>query len=110
MKNRKRILLISIVLTLSVLACITSFELPRVTIDVPEIEATQSETATKEPAEIHAPEPTLSSSGSNPINADQLLSQQDALIEIYDNVSPGVVAILVATDTGVGSGFRFCGR
>jgi len=107
MKNRKRILLISIVLTLSVLACITSFELPRVTIDVPEIEATQSETATKQPAEIHAPEPTLSSSGSNPIDANELFSQQDALIEIYDKVSPGVVAIVVATETGGGSGSGF---
>jgi 2-alkenal reductase len=64
------------------------------------------------PVVTHEPQPTLASAvEASPIGNVDLISQQDALITLYENVSPGVVAILLYGDQseifplGSGSGF-----
>jgi S1-C subfamily serine protease len=107
MNKQHSYIFIILALSLTAIACITSFELPQVDISMPEAKPTASETVTQKPITILKPEPTLSSSVENPLSDSELLSQQDALIEIYNKVSPGVVAILVTTDYGEGSGSGF---
>jgi S1-C subfamily serine protease len=61
------------------------------------------------PAEVLEDAPDLvPTSGAPPIQISQdLLSQQDALITLYQAVSPGVVSISVATELGGGQGSGF---
>jgi S1-C subfamily serine protease len=61
------------------------------------------------PAEVLEDVPALvPTSGAPPIQISQdLLSQQDALITLYQAVSPGVVSISVATELGGGQGSGF---
>lgn len=61
------------------------------------------------PAEVLKDVPALvPTSGAPPIQISQdLFSQQDALISLYQSVSPGVVSISVATELGGGQGSGF---
>ena len=51
--------------------------------------------------------PTLEISASDVVVSADLISQQDALISLYEIVSPGVVSIFVITDQGGGQGSGF---
>lgn len=65
---------------------------------------------TKTPRPLVDPVPTLASQGSPVITEGDTAAlglQQETLSAIYDNVSPGVVALLVATEFGGGSGSGF---
>jgi 2-alkenal reductase len=112
--SKKQIFQISlfmVVLVAVILAC-------QVTYDSPQVIQTSSDTSdepkpTKPPkTEKLEPQPTLSSAPeAKPVINDDLIYQQDALVELYRNVSPGVVAILIYGDSsdifsvGSGSGF-----
>ena len=51
--------------------------------------------------------PTLENAGSAIAVSAGLVSQQDALISLYETVSPGVVSIFVTTEQGAGQGSGF---
>lgn len=53
------------------------------------------------------PQPTLQPFSSSISSSSDLISQQDALISLYEAVSPGVVSILVETQQGGGQGSGF---
>ncbi len=65
-----------------------------------------SATETVAPPEPTATSSSLSSESPTYIIPDQVL-QQDALVNIYQTVSPGVVSIQVVTDVGAGLGSGF---
>jgi 2-alkenal reductase len=70
----------------------------------------QSQEAPAEPVEQAGAPPTLVSQG-NPsvsiLQSSELISQQEALISLYENASSGVVSIFVRTADGGGQGSGF---
>lgn len=102
-KSTKTILLVFFILTLTGMAC--RFNVSEL-FDIAESDETQAAT---DSAGVSSGLPTLTSQGGG-INlpAVDLISQQDALIALYENVSPGVVSIRVYGANGEewqGSGF-----
>jgi 2-alkenal reductase len=110
--HRSRLLVLIAVLVVSALACQQNFAFPPTATTDPHVALTANAAdiaieaeADRPPAE---PQPTLSSVGTAPnVSSGDLLAQQEALIALYENVSPGVVSILVGTETGGGSGSGF---
>lgn len=104
----KRLALFLLIFILPLLACFPSINFSNSGVDEAILELVE-ETETPLPILDEAAPPTLSSpEGAVPtIQAVDLISQQNALIEIYENVNPGVVAILVETEAGFGSGSGF---
>ena len=110
-KQHLKLTLFIMVIAVAVMACQVTFDPPL------NVQATEESTVeilpTNPPSgEILPPQPTLASAvEANPIGNVDLISQQDALISLYENVSPGVVAILLYGDEseifslGSGSGF-----
>ena len=82
--KKNRIILAFVVLMIAMLAC-QSLPLSR-----------------QQPLPVAAPIQTIAPINSNTAN---LVAQQDGLVTLYENVSPGTVAIL--TDQGQGSGFVY---
>ncbi|TAK11110.1 MAG: PDZ domain-containing protein [Anaerolineae bacterium] len=109
---KRKLVLALLALTLAALACQASFQAdPEGFVVTMEAVVTQiaDETVTQVAPGEASPQPTLSSEGSSegaqpPVT---LLTEQEALIDIYERVSPGVVAILVTSNSGVGSGSGF---
>lgn len=106
-----RLSLFVAVIAVAVMACQVTFDPP---LDFPaNAETVEIEPATNPPSEVtQEPQPTFASSvDATPIGNVDLISQQDALIALYENVSPGVVAILLyggdsdILPLGSGSGF-----
>lgn len=102
----KPILLLTLVfaaLSLASLAC--SVAIPQIS-EAPSVQEVSIEEA---PSVVSEVEPTLSSSsGAAPVNPSlDLISQQEAFISLYQNVSPGVVSVLVASPQGSGQGTGF---
>ena len=107
--KKTKILSVFLVLSLAALSCGTLTDLPQVTVVMQKTEVEeQTATSTPEDKTPITPQPTLSSSA-DPISgiSGDLVNQQDAFIELYEKVSPGVVAIIVLTETGGGSGSGF---
>jgi 2-alkenal reductase len=96
MKNYRIAFVLSLLVFVS-LACNASSEL----INLFNNEALESTTETVVEA------PILESSSSSVVVSEDLVSQQDALISLYDAVSPGVVSIFVASPQGTGQGSGF---
>ena len=105
MKKSIRYLLLASILVLSLMACITSLEIPNIDLAAPETGSNQQ----AEAADNQTPgaQPTLSSNIDPPQLGGELLTQQEALISLYENISPGVVSIDVYTENGFGSGSGF---
>lgn len=116
--NKKQPLHLSLfmlVLTVAMLACQATYSFPQaiLTESEPSGETVDESSPTSTPrTEKLEPQPTLASAPeAKPVINDDLISQQDALVELYQNVSPGVVAILIYGDSseifsvGSGSGF-----
>jgi len=116
--NKKKSLHLSLfmlVLAVAMLACQIAYDFPQAILTESESsgETDDESRPTKTPrTETLEPQPTLASAPeAKPFINDDLLSQQDALVELYQNVSPGVVAILIYGDSseifpvGSGSGF-----
>jgi 2-alkenal reductase len=112
--NKKQTLHLSlffVILTVGIMACQVTFDYPQdILITAEETEAPEP-VASPRPGNLE-PLPTLSSAAvANPIEDVELISQQDALIALYEYVSPGVVAILLYGENsdviplGSGSGF-----
>jgi 2-alkenal reductase len=103
---------LAIALLLTTLACQASFQadpegltvtLEALATGVLEGVATQSA-----PAAGGSPQPTLASGAPAGVQPPvDMLTEQEALVRIYERVSPGVVAILVTTNSGFGSGSGF---
>lgn len=109
MDTRHKIFTIVLVLSLAALACSTVVDLPQVTVVAVEAGTDeQAATNTPEAKTPITPQPTLSSSA-DPISgiSDDLFNQQEAFTQLYEKASPGVVAIIVLTETGGGSGSGF---
>jgi S1-C subfamily serine protease len=112
--NKKQLLYLSslvAVIAITIIACQATFETP---LNVPAVDETvEVQPATNPPSVVtQEPQPTLASAvEANPIGNVDLISQQDALVALYENVSPGVVAVfLYSSDSeiyplGTGSGF-----
>lgn len=104
-----------VVMAVAILACQVSYGFPQVVLtnSEPSVETSDEPKSTQPPkTEKQEPQPTLSSAPeAKPVFNDDLISQQDALVNLYHNVSPGVVAILIYGDSseifsvGSGSGF-----
>jgi 2-alkenal reductase len=96
------------VLSLGALACQSAFEFPpEAEQPAPAVTVIVEEVSQDKQSE---PIPTLSSEeGASPLITPplDLVSQQDALTALYENVSPGVVSIQVLTELGGGSGSGF---
>ncbi len=120
MKTRtSKFLLFLTALAVTALACQASFETsPEGLVVTLEALATQAGApldegaATGQPAATPRPEvtpqPPLPSGDGGVQPPTELLTQQEAMIQLYERVSPGVVALLVGTSegqTGSGSGF-----
>lgn len=101
-KNRNRIFVFLSVLVLAALACNLSLPDPRVVIDRFADQVQDQVEGIDLPQGNSNPNPPIQ------VSSD-LLSQQDALVSIYQSVSPGVVSIDVATAQGAaqGSGFVY---
>ena len=106
-----KILMFTIALAMAITACQFSFNLPRELQPI-DTEVQEQEAEDNGSGEGYVPQPTLASAvDSELMTSVDLISQQDALIAIYENVSPGVVAILIyGEESGVfplgsGSGF-----
>jgi S1-C subfamily serine protease len=90
--NRRFALLVFIaVLAISALACQALTFAPG--------ELTTPPAATQTTAQVAPAAPLVA--------ADELLNQQDALIALYDNASPGTVSIQIVTNNGGGQGSGF---
>ena len=96
MKNTKIALFIS-ALVLAGLACSANIDLP----SLPAFEAEPTE------EEAQSGVSTLESSAPSVVISSDLISQQDALIALYERVSPGVVSIFAASPGGAGQGSGF---
>ena len=97
---KTKLILAITVLTLAALACQAAIDIP----NAPAISGGNGDPDSS----AFSPPPTLSSPvQANPVTASDLLSQQDALINLYRNVSPGVVALEVHTEQGGGTGTGF---
>ncbi len=117
MKTRtSKFLLFVTALALTALACQASFETsPEGLVITLEALATQASSspgtpggATATPRPDVTPQPPLPSGDGGVQPPSELLTQQEALIQLYERVSPGVVALLVAGEQGlVGSGSGF---
>lgn len=116
-RNRKLALVMS-VLFLMVLACQASFETSPeglvVTLEAlatqvgaPLDEANPAPGTTATPRPDVTPQPPLPSGDGGVQPPTELLTQQEALIQLYERVSPGVVALYVNTETSQGSGSGF---
>jgi S1-C subfamily serine protease len=97
MKNKTSILILSIVIMLTLMACsLTSF--------IPTLAVTQPVQDSQQPIQVSTP-------GNQVITLTDLANQQDQFISIYSRVSRGVVAIKVYDDTGtelgLGSGWVY---
>ena len=106
-----KILMFTIALAMAITACQFSFNLPR-ELQLIDTEVQEQEAEDNGSGEGYVSQPTLASAvDSELMTSVDLISQQDALIAIYENVSPGVVAILIyGEESGVfplgsGSGF-----
>jgi len=101
--SKKRILLIIVTLSLVIAACLGSIG------ELSSPEATPEETELIDAPATSRAVPTLESVGQAPVGVPvvDFFSQQDALISLYENVSPGVVSIRVLTDLGGGQGSGF---
>jgi len=112
--NNKQLFHLSLfiaVIAIIVMACQVTFIPP---VDFPaSAETVEFEPATNPPSVVtQAPQPTFASAvEATPVGNVDLISEQDALISLYERVSPGVVAILLFGDQseiyplGSGSGF-----
>ena len=96
MKHPVRVIPVALVLVLVLLSCRFEAGLPAKTTPVPTVLAASTEIAS--PAAMAAPQVSTSNT---------LISQQDALIALYERVSPGVVTIRVLTEQGEGLGTGF---
>lgn len=96
MKHPVRVIPVALVLVLVLLSCRFEAGLPAKTTPVPTVLAASTEIAS--PAAVAAPQVSTSNT---------LISQQDALIALYERVSPGVVTIRVLTEQGEGLGTGF---
>jgi S1-C subfamily serine protease len=104
-----------VVMAVAILACQATYSFPQaiLTESEPSGDTPDEPKPTRPPkTEEIEPQPTLSSAPeAKPVFNDDLITQQDALVELYQNVSPGVVAILIYADSseifsvGSGSGF-----
>lgn len=110
-KHTIRIIGFIAILTLAILACQVTF--PSINIGQNNSAGIEGESS-PDPSNsgFSGAEPTLESAAEPfPVNAVDLISQQDALVKIYENVSPGVVAIVIyggesdLYPLGSGSGF-----
>ena len=108
-KHNTRLLGLILILALTALACQASFDLPGLDDPVVDEAATTEAIEQANPTNPpQTPQPTLSSSGSSDFDSNvEILSQQDALIALYENVNPGVVALFVVGDLGAGAGTGF---
>ncbi len=105
--TRRNLLLIAVVMAMMTFACASlGFN------DLVVIENSSNRAATVETSSMDDPEQADQGSG-NFVSVD-LVAQEDALINLYENVSPGVVSILVfdsindvAFPLGSGSGFVY---
>jgi len=98
-------------LALAITACQFTFNLPR-ELQLIDTGVQEQEAEDNGSGEGYVPQPTLVSAVEPKlVTSVDLISQQDALIALYENVSPGVVAILIyGEESGVfplgsGSGF-----
>lgn len=95
----KKLALLLVIFMLPVLACFSSIDFDQSESDPPE----QSPVLGGDANGLDSSE-----EGAVPIiQTVDLISQQNALIEIYENVNQGVVAILVESELGFGSGSGF---
>ena len=104
MNSRKIKLLLTIaIISLSTAACLGSFG------DLFAPSETPEATEVIDAPGASGPVPTLVSAGQAPAGLPvvDLISQQDALVSLYEIVSPGVVSIRVLTDLGGGQGSGF---
>ncbi len=104
MNSRKIKLLLTIaIISLSTAACLGSLGDLFAPSETPEATEVIDAPGASEPV------PTLVSAGQAPAGLPvvDLISQQDALISLYEIVSPGVVSIRVLTDLGGGQGSGF---
>jgi len=112
--NKKQIFQFSLfvaVIALAVMACELTFDTP--TNFLASDEPVEIQSVTNTPGLVtQESQPTLSSAvEANPLGNVDLISQQDAFTTLYENVSPGVVAILLYSNDseilplGSGSGF-----
>lgn len=104
MNSRKIKLLLTIaIISLSTAACLGSFG------DLFAPSETPEATEVIDAPGTSGPVPTLVSAGQAPAGLPvvDLISQQDALVSLYEIVSPGVVSIRVLTDLGGGQGSGF---
>jgi len=101
--SKIKILLIIVTIALVTAACLGSIG------ELFAAEETPTETAVIDAPATSRAVPTLESVGQAPVGAPavDLISQQNALISLYENVSPGVVSIRVLTDLGGGQGSGF---
>lgn len=86
------------VLLLSALACSTTLPFDNL------FSTPSSESA----VEVVDSLPTLENTISSVSVSSDLISQQDALISLYEIVSPGVVSIFAASPPGIGPGLWLC--
>ncbi|MCH7664154.1 MAG: hypothetical protein IH859_09845, partial [Chloroflexi bacterium] len=98
--SKIKVLLAIVILSLSSAACLGSIG------DLFASQETPDEIEVIDPPVTSRAMPTLESVGDAPsgVPVVDLISQQDALISLYENVSPGVVSIRVLTDLGGGQG------
>jgi S1-C subfamily serine protease len=96
MKLSVRVLPVALVLVLALLACRIETGSPAKTALVP----TAMVVATEKVSPVVTVAPPISTSSS-------IVSQQDALVALYERVSPGVVTIRVLTEQGEGLGSGF---
>lgn len=106
-----KILMFTMALAMAITACQFTFNLPRELQPI-DTEVQEQEVEDNGSGEVFAPQPTLVSAVEPKlVTSVDLISQQDALIVLYENVSPGVVAILIYGEesgvfpVGSGSGF-----
>ena len=105
-KNSYRFILIIAVLILSTLACQTVMGPPAtITANTPPTEA-PAEGIVEAEAEPIVPAETAPSS-LPAVDPEDLATQEETLVEIYDRVSPGVVSIRILSELGGGQGSGF---
>ncbi|MBI3159715.1 MAG: trypsin-like peptidase domain-containing protein [Chloroflexi bacterium] len=113
MVSRKRRLMVAIlILGLAGLACQASFQADpeglAVTLEALITQSAQGAGTEAAPGSEATAQPTLESGAPGGVQPPAgMLTEQEALVRIYERVSPGVVAILVASNSGVGSGSGF---
>jgi S1-C subfamily serine protease len=96
MKLSVRVLPVVLVLVLSIFACQISTGEPSKTTLVPTLISLPTNST-----------PLLATAAPQINTSSSVISQQDALVSLYERVSPGVVAIRVLTDQGEGLGSGF---